>query len=148
LAVSADWGIGSRGGAKDRLFKGEIDEVRIWKRGRTEAEIDADMFRQLSGNETDLVGYWHFEDRAARDYSRYQNHGTRQGAPTLVESPLPAYRAFAGVGERFVQTKNVFAGGSWTHLAAVYNQSYALEFDGSDAYLMAAAIPRSTLAAT
>jgi hypothetical protein len=34
-----------------------------------------------------------------------------------------------------VQTKGVFAGGSWTHLAAVYNQSYAVELDGNNAYL-------------
>ncbi|NUO82234.1 hypothetical protein HUU05_19350, partial [candidate division KSB1 bacterium] len=135
LRVEADWAIGARGGVKERLFKGAIDEVRVWKRGRSEAEIDADMFRQLSGNETDLVGYWHFENRSAKDYSRYQNHGARNGNPPLVESPLPAYQAFAGVGERFVQTKNVFAGGSWTHLAAVYNQSYALEFDGGETYL-------------
>ncbi len=135
LQVNANWAIGSRGGAAERLFQGAIDEVRIWKRGRSEAEIEADMFRQLGGNETDLVGYWHFENRSAQDYSRYQNHGVRNGNPALVESPLPAYKAFAGAGERFAQTKNVFAGGSWRHLAAVYNQSYAVELDGGDTYL-------------
>ncbi len=135
LTVEANWAIGARGGEQVRLFKGAIDDVRIWKRGRTEAEIDADMLRQLGGNETDLVGYWHFENRSAQDYSRYQNHGERNGNPAQVESPLPAYKVFAGVGERFAQTKNVFAGGSWTHLAAAYNQSYAVELDGGDTYL-------------
>jgi Concanavalin A-like lectin/glucanases superfamily len=76
LQVNADWATGGRGGTKERLFRGQIDDVRIWKRARTVEEINADMLRRLSGNETDLAGYWHFEDRAAQDYSRYQNHGT------------------------------------------------------------------------
>ncbi|MCG3154872.1 MAG: hypothetical protein DKINENOH_01468 [bacterium] len=131
LPVPADWAIGSRGGAPERLFKGEIDDVRIWKRGRTQAEIQADMNRQLGGNETDLVGYWHFEAGYARDYSRHNHESTKNGNPQLAVSPLPGYAAYAGAGELFVQAKEPFAAGSWTHLAAAYNQSYALRFDGS-----------------
>jgi hypothetical protein len=130
LQVSADWAIGGGSGADKRLFKGEIDDVRIWKRGRTASEIQADMNRQLGGNETDLVGYWHFEAGFARDFSRYNHASTKNGAPQLAVSPLPGYAAYAGVGELFVQAKDAFAAGSWTHLAAAYNQSYALKFDG------------------
>ncbi|MEZ4712461.1 MAG: LamG-like jellyroll fold domain-containing protein [Caldilineaceae bacterium] len=137
LALNTAWSIGgSGGGVDDRLFKGEIDDVRIWKRARTPGEILADKDRRLGGNETDLVAYWHFEDGAARDYARHGLHGSVQGAPTLTVSPLPGYQAYAGVGEKVVQTEATFAGGSWSHLAAVYNQSYALHFDGSQsAYL-------------
>ncbi len=131
LQVQADWAIGSRGGSQERLFKGEIDDVRIWKRGRSETEIRGDMNRQLGGNETDLVGYWHFEAGFARDFSRYRNDGVRHGNPQLAVSPLPGYAAYAGVGELFVQAKEVFAAGSWTHLAAAYNQSYAVKLDGA-----------------
>ncbi|MGH7494879.1 MAG: LamG-like jellyroll fold domain-containing protein [bacterium] len=130
LQVEADWAIGSRGGAKERLFKGEIDDVRIWKRGRPPSEIQADMNRQLGGNETDLAGYWHFEAGFGRDYSRYNHASTKNGNPQLAVSPLPGYAAYAGVGELFVQAKEVFTAGSWTHLAAAFNQSYALKFDG------------------
>jgi Concanavalin A-like lectin/glucanases superfamily/K319L-like, PKD domain len=139
LPVDAGWAIGSRAGHPERLFTGGVDEVRIWRRARTAEEIEADRLRRLGGNEADLVGYWRFDDGAAQDFSRYRNHGTVQGNPQRVSSPLPAYQTFAGVGDhlgdRFLQTKAPFAGGSWTHLAAVYNQSYAVELDGKNAYL-------------
>ncbi|RIK73999.1 hypothetical protein DCC62_16160, partial [candidate division KSB1 bacterium] len=118
-------------GRVDNFFPGRLDDVRLWKRARTEAEIRADMSRQLGGNETDLVGYWHFEAGYARDYSRHNHESTKNGNPQLAVSPLPGYAAYAGAGELFVQAKEPFAAGSWTHLAAAYNQSYALRFDGS-----------------
>ena len=104
--------IPGRGGVPERLFKGEIDDVRIWKRGRTQAEIQADMTRQLGGNETDLVGYWHFEAGYARDYSRHNHESTKHGGPQLAVSPLPGYAAFAGAGDLFVQAKEPFAAGT------------------------------------
>lgn len=118
-------------GRVDNFFPGRLDDVRLWKRARTEAEIRADMSRQLGGNETDLVGYWHFEAGYARDYSRHNHESTKNGNPQLAVSPLPGYAAYAGAGDLFVQAKEPFAAGSWTHLAAAYNQSYALKFDGS-----------------
>ncbi len=118
-------------GRVDNFFPGRLDDVRLWKRARSEAEIRADMSRQLGGNETDLVGYWHFEGGYARDYSRHNHAGEKHGNPQLAVSPLPGYAAYAGAGDLFVQAKDPFAAGSWTHLAAVYNQSYALKFDGA-----------------
>ena len=43
-------------------FNGQIDEVRIWNDVRTDAEINANMFTPLKGNETGLVGYWNFDE--------------------------------------------------------------------------------------
>ena len=42
-------------------FIGQIDEVRVWNVPRTEAEIRADMNKQLNGDEPGLVGYWKFD---------------------------------------------------------------------------------------
>ena len=42
-------------------FVGQIDEVRVWNKPRTEAEIRADMNSELNGDEPGLVGYWKFE---------------------------------------------------------------------------------------
>lgn len=113
-----------------------MDEVRLWQRVRTQEEIQADMNRQLGGNETGLMGYWQFEGEGATDFSRLKNHGQRVGDPfKTVASPLPAYAVFAGVNQQFVQTNEVFSGGNWTHLAAAFNQSYGLEFDGTGGYL-------------
>ena len=43
-------------------FSGYIAEVRLWKLARTEAQIRADMYRRLPGNEMGLIGYWRFEE--------------------------------------------------------------------------------------
>ena len=39
-------------------FNGEISEVRIWKKARTEQEIKTTKDQLLSGTETDLGAYW------------------------------------------------------------------------------------------
>ncbi|MCP4249380.1 MAG: hypothetical protein GY778_20240 [bacterium] len=60
-------------------FDGLIDEVRVWNVARSQAEIAADMNRNLFGFETGLVGYWRFNDgvgQTAVDASPYGNHAT------------------------------------------------------------------------
>ncbi|NER30695.1 MAG: LamG domain-containing protein [Symploca sp. SIO1C4] len=46
-------------------FRGSIDDVRIWNRARSKAEIKADYQRRLQGNESGLVGYYHFAKQTA-----------------------------------------------------------------------------------
>lgn len=49
----------------DSFFQGAIAEVRFWSKARTQAEIKANMYRRLYGDELkvpDLVGYWRFEE--------------------------------------------------------------------------------------
>src|SRR5262249_28819182 len=38
-------------------FYGFLDEVRIWNVARTQAQVQANMARRLSGRESGLVGY-------------------------------------------------------------------------------------------
>ena len=57
--------IGSRqsgSGTYDKNVTGKIDEVRIWNIARTEQQIRENMHRPLSRNETELVGYWQFNE--------------------------------------------------------------------------------------
>ncbi|MCP4570097.1 MAG: LamG domain-containing protein, partial [FCB group bacterium] len=49
--------VGSRGGT-GHFFSGAITELRLWRRARTAAEIDAGRWQRLSGGEVDLAGYW------------------------------------------------------------------------------------------
>ncbi len=126
--------LGGRAG-RSHLFKGELDEVRIWKRARKQEEVLADMHRRLGGNETDLVGYWRFDGGAATDYSRNKNNGLITGQPTLMVSPIPAYRVFAGVNEQVKLAREIVPAGNWTHLAASYDQAYGMEFTGSSGHL-------------
>ncbi|MDM8565040.1 LamG domain-containing protein [Candidatus Halobeggiatoa sp. HSG11] len=66
-------------------FNGQIDEVRLWKAARTQAEIQANMNNTLTGTEPNLVGYWKFEDNTgtiATDSSPNGNNGTLNGGIT------------------------------------------------------------------
>ncbi len=66
-------------------FKGQMDEVRIWNVARTQAEIQADMNRELSGTESGLVGYWKFNEGSGNtvyDFSPNNNDGTLHGGVT------------------------------------------------------------------
>ena len=59
-------------------FFGDMDEIRMWKVARTEAEIFADMNKKLSGNEENLVAYYPMEVNnkyQLTDLTPKQNHG-------------------------------------------------------------------------
>ena len=43
-------------------FNGKLDELRIWSDVRTAAEIAENMFRNLTGNEDNLVAYYSFDN--------------------------------------------------------------------------------------
>ncbi len=60
-------------------YDGLIDEVRIWNTARTGAEIQANMFEELSGSESGLVAYYRFDESAGTtldDDSPNTNTGT------------------------------------------------------------------------
>jgi hypothetical protein len=45
-------------GQPDDLFRGELDEVRVWNVARTAEQVRNNMNLRLSGHETGLVAYW------------------------------------------------------------------------------------------
>ena len=47
------------------LFKGQLDDLRIWSTVRTPVEIEANYDQCLSGSETGLVALYDFEDNTA-----------------------------------------------------------------------------------
>lgn len=51
-------GAGTTEGNPQLFFPGQIADVRIWKVARTQAEIQADMHKRLSGKEPNLVAYY------------------------------------------------------------------------------------------
>lgn len=74
----ARWGSGGRG------WNGQFDDLRIWSRPLTQAEIVAGLTGTLTGSEPNLVGYWRFNEGAgtsALDLSP-SNH-----VATLVNGP-------------------------------------------------------------
>jgi hypothetical protein len=53
--------IGSIDGASN-MFKGEMDEVRVWSVTRSAGEIAADVAHSPAGAQAGLVAYWTFDD--------------------------------------------------------------------------------------
>ncbi len=80
--------IGNISNGANAYFIGSIDEVRIWNRERTQAEIQSTMNSTLGSiyyNSADsgLVGYWQFEEvinDSVYDLSVHTNHGLLHGA--------------------------------------------------------------------
>jgi gliding motility-associated-like protein len=73
-------------------FKGLMDEVRIWNKALTEAEIRTDMCRKLTGNEAGLIGYWTFDETSGnivKDKSTNHFDGVLVGNPQRVYSGAP-----------------------------------------------------------
>ena len=79
--VSANHRIGSRLNAE--YFHGFIDEVRIWNKARTPAEIAADYDQDLAGSEPNLVAYFDFESGYA-DSAGGDNDGTPVGNASIA----------------------------------------------------------------
>ena len=62
-AVSTDMWLGSRVGGYP--WNGTMDELRIWNVQRTQAQIQANLFNELAGNESGLVAYYNFNQGTA-----------------------------------------------------------------------------------
>lgn len=88
-------GAGVWSGGKTHLFKGNIAEVRIWKVARTQAEIQADAYKRLSGKEPNLVAYYPLNEIKLESNTRKvldlvgNNHGTVNEAITVDDNTLP-----------------------------------------------------------
>jgi hypothetical protein len=109
-------------------FQGELDHLQVWNQARSQTEIRSDMYRRLQPNESGLIAYWQFENRDLKE----RVSGTAPKSTGNPQASAPSLCTFyAGAGPQFVRAKTLFPSESWHHLAAVYNQSYALAFNGS-----------------
>ncbi|MEX2980369.1 LamG-like jellyroll fold domain-containing protein [Streptomyces sp. C36] len=127
----------------------EMDEVRLWGTARTALEIRDRMTNRLKGDETGLQGYWPCAGSATgtdgkpvvTDRSPQHRTVTLRGTVTTATAPEAltqgedaGYRIVAGVGNRLTATRAAFPLREWSHLAAAYEQSWAVELTGG-AYL-------------
>ncbi|MGF1567613.1 MAG: LamG-like jellyroll fold domain-containing protein [Nodosilinea sp.] len=120
--------IGSAVMRGEAAFRGELDHLQVWNTARSQANICLDMYRRLA-KESGLIAYWQFDNRDLKEH-------IRGAAPLSTSGKLQASTAslctfYAGVGKQFAQAKMLVLPATWHHLAAVYNQSYALAFNGS-----------------
>jgi subtilase family serine protease len=110
-------------------FEGVLDEGRIWNTARTAAEIEANRFGSLTGEEADLVAYWPFNEgqgTTTADVSGNGNPGTLNGATwRTVELPGEAGLRIADEGA-FASTELTFA---WSSVDS--DATYQLELASS-----------------
>lgn len=84
-------------------WNGALDELRIWSKRRTPAEITASMNQELTGSEANLVGYWKFNEGSgtAINDSRVldeNNHATVYG-PDWAAGKYGQAMSFDGVSD-------------------------------------------------
>ena len=90
---ATDFRVGQRVPGGSIPFNGNIDEVRVWNVAKTQADLQASMNTELTGNEASLVYYAKFDEVGAScdivDCSPGQHHGTRLG--TSGANNLPQF---------------------------------------------------------
>ncbi|MDB9313690.1 ricin-type beta-trefoil lectin domain protein [Spirulina sp. CS-785/01] len=77
--------------ANNHYFKGALSEIRIWNKVRTEAEIQANLLGQLTGQEEGLVAYYPFNEGQGseiHDRTGQTTPGEITGTVTWIESDL------------------------------------------------------------
>ncbi|MDW3194901.1 MAG: LamG-like jellyroll fold domain-containing protein [Cytophagales bacterium] len=97
-------------------YDGLIDEVRIWNTARTGAEIQANMFESLTGNESGLVAYYTFDESSGTtldDNSANTNTGTLNNMEDADWVDASAREPFKTNGPG-----NLNSGGTWIGGAA------------------------------
>ncbi len=76
--------LGAFGASDDKEYlTGNLDEVRIWNKARTQSDIQSTMYTELDGNESGLVAYYKMSDASGTtltDNSSNTYNGTISGA--------------------------------------------------------------------
>lgn len=82
--------------ANQSLFKGQIDEIRIWNVARTQGQIQSNMTARLAGNEAGLVDYYRLDEPntggagiLVLDSTSRHNNGAMTNRPFRVRSTAP-----------------------------------------------------------
>ncbi|MDW8310468.1 MAG: LamG-like jellyroll fold domain-containing protein [Verrucomicrobiales bacterium] len=77
--------LGGYPGIAGSFAAGYLDEVRIWARALSAAELSANLYRRLTGSEAHLAAYWNFDDGSVRDLTGRGYDGTLlNGATTQL----------------------------------------------------------------
>jgi signal transduction histidine kinase/CheY-like chemotaxis protein/ligand-binding sensor domain-containing protein len=83
---------------REALMDGQMDEVRIWRGERTEAQIKETLRHRLQGTEPGLVALWSFDDGQGTDSGPGGHHGRLEGAAKVIPWPLGGDGTFASSG--------------------------------------------------
>jgi len=81
-------------GGAGRYLNGQLDEVTLWNRALTSAEVNAAKNFKQTGLEPGLIGFWPFDEGAgetATDATGLGHDGVLQNAPQWPPSDAPIY---------------------------------------------------------
>jgi hypothetical protein len=84
LPVNIGGQVGIPGSTYGVPAHGFLDEVRIWNTARSAQDIYANRFCRLTGTETNLAGYWNFDNGTANDLTGNGHNGTFAGTAQAV----------------------------------------------------------------
>lgn len=131
----------------DAPWGGLLDEFRIWNVARSQAEIQANLGRELSGTESNLVAYWRFNEGAgtvAADATGHGHTGLLTNAPSWIVSAVPpvpgsalSFNDAGRTNQHLAVPPGIWFGQQFTIEAWVYQRSYQfssslLDFGNAD----------------
>lgn len=81
------------GGSQQTMFNNSrnvwMTEFRVWRKARSQGEIQATMRQMLSGTEDDLVGYWDFSTSSGLDMTSMENNLTQAALSIVNDTTIP-----------------------------------------------------------
>lgn len=95
LTQAGNLQIGNRDGGT-AYFDGKVSDVRVWSVNRTATQIQDNMNQQLTGSETNLVGYWKLNGDF-NDSTSNANNMTGSGGAVATSSDNPMNATEYGV---------------------------------------------------
>ncbi|NPA37997.1 MAG: T9SS type A sorting domain-containing protein [Chlorobi bacterium] len=131
-------------------FYGNIDEVRLWHKVRTQDEIRNDYKRYLTGKEDSILAYWHFDEnygdytydisRNGQEFNKcnlraYSDTSSTDKFTPQWSSQVPAFEQLHPAGISDEKGNYVVDGIRYAGEGQIYNvsPSYGVhEFDPSD----------------
>ncbi len=129
-AASGIWTVGAAAPGVERLFAGAVDEIRIWGRDRSAAQLAADSAVPIAAGTPDLLGVWRFGTGLTRSVFGTDSPVEIHGRPSAVPTALPNLLVTGTVGDQRVTAQEAIRSGEWTHVAMAYAQHYGLALKG------------------
>jgi hypothetical protein len=105
------------------LFHGQLEELRIWRVTRTAEQIADNLFRRLTGERADLVGYYTFD---AEPGARLTDQGPRGNDLAVISGSYQL--STAPIGEDAPQVRNAVAGAATDYTSVVAGSPGVAEY--------------------